>query len=408
MPTRLPRLRIFTPLLLLVTAILVPDAQCAPRYRVLHAFTGGSDGGTLLGSLLLDIHSNVYGTTYYGGANDGGTAFELIPNAVGEWKLANLYNFCSEYECWDGNASFAGVILGDTASLYGTTALGGTDEYGTIFRLTPRGDGTWSETVLHSFTKDDDGGSPRTSLAIDPSGNLYGAGETWGFELSTGASGWTLKGLHEFTGEGGDGGGALSAVIRDSLGNLYGVTEQGGDDQRCGGGCGITYELSPEQDGKWKETILHTFDVKPGDGAFPTGTLFQDLSRNIYGTTKGNNAGTVYRLSPEKSGQWRETILHRFTAGKGGNDPGTGVVMGKSGELYGVTYAGGDPNCYCGVVFKLAAVKGKWQYSVLHRFVGSDGANPGASLIIDGKGNLYGTTELGGRGGYGVAFELTP
>jgi uncharacterized repeat protein (TIGR03803 family) len=307
--------------------------------------------------------------------------------------LTNLYNFCSQSECSDGNAPFAGVVFDGEANLYGTTALGGANQYGTIFELTPGQGGARSETVLHSFVTNDEGGSPRTSLVLDPSGNLYGTGETWAFELSPGTNGWTLKGLHEFTGEGG---GSLSAVIRDTAGNLYGITEQGGTDKGCG--CGTVYRLHPEPDGSWRETIL--YDFTSCDCAFPAGTLYRDAKHNLYGTTKGNNAGTVYR---------RETTLHRFTAGAGGNDPAAGVVMGKSGELHGTTFAGGDPNCYCGVVFKLAPAKGgTWKYTVLHRFVAIDGAQPGASLILDSKGNLYGTTELGGTYNLGVAFELTP
>jgi uncharacterized repeat protein (TIGR03803 family) len=83
--------------------------------------------------------------------------------------------------------------------------------------------------------------------------------------------------------------------------------------------------------------------------------------------------------------------------------------MDKSGDLYGVTVNGGDPNCDCGVVYKLApGSKGRWKYTVLHRFTGYDGAQPVAQLIFDSKGNLYGTTSTGGAGGAGVAFELTP
>jgi uncharacterized repeat protein (TIGR03803 family) len=82
--------------------------------------------------------------------------------------------------------------------------------------------------------------------------------------------------------------------------------------------------------------------------------------------------------------------------------------MDKAGNLFGTTIAGGS-QCGCGVVYKLAPqAKGKWKYTVLHRFNGSDGAQPDANLILDKKGDLYGTTITGGTGGYGVAFEITP
>ena len=81
--------------------------------------------------------------------------------------------------------------------------------------------------------------------------------------------------------------------------------------------------------------------------------------------------------------------------------------MDKAGNLYGTTVAGGESDC--GVIFRLApSANGTWTYTVLHSFTGYDGAQPDANLVLDGKGNLYGTTAAGGSGGYGVAFELTP
>jgi uncharacterized repeat protein (TIGR03803 family) len=107
--------------------------------------------------------------------------------------------------------------------------------------------------------------------------------------------------------------------------------------------------------------------------------------------------------------RWRETVLYNVPGGVNGDQPGAGVVMDKAGNLYGTTIAGGSTSCECGVVYKLApGSKGKWTYTVLHRFVGSDGAQPNANLILDSEGNLYGTTATGGAGGAGVAFKLTP
>jgi len=115
--------------------------------------------------------------------------------------------------------------------------------------------------------------------------------------------------------------------------------------------------------------------------------------------------GYVDRVS---DGAWEETIVYSFQFGRSGNQPYAGVVMDKSGNLYGTTDAGGGPNG-CGVIYKLApAGNDKWKYSVLHRFgrVG-DGCIPAGNLAIDQKGNLYGGTVLGGIGD-GVVFELTP
>jgi uncharacterized repeat protein (TIGR03803 family) len=216
--------------------------------------------------------------------------------------------------------------------------------------------------------------------------------------------------LHHFPAFKGDGSGPY-AVILDAAGNLYGETNMGGTSTLCGGGCGIVYELQPTSGGTWKEHILHDFGTGGDDLGFPGGALLLDKTGRLYGTAGGGTHahGAVYRLSPQSGGQWKATILHSFAGGANGDGPDGGVAMDKAGNLYGTTVAGGDPNCDCGVVYKLAlASKGKWVYTVLHSFAGNDGAQPAAQLILDSQGNLYGTTITGGAGGYGVAFEITP
>ena len=246
---------------------------------------------------------------------------------------------------------------------------------------------------------------------MDNAGNLYGTGGS-AYELSPGPKGWKLIILHEFKGKHGDGSDPYAGLILDPAGNLYGTTAGGGS-SRCGGGCGTAYQLTPSSGGKWKETILHRFNAS-NDGAFPgLGALVLDGAGNLYGTTSVGGAtgyGTVFRLAPSGNGHWTETILYDIPGGASGAEPGAGVVMDRAGKLFGTTTAGGDPNCGCGVIFELApsSTNGKWTYTVLHRFTGYDGAQPDANLILDDKGNLYGTTATGGAGGYGVAFEITP
>jgi uncharacterized repeat protein (TIGR03803 family) len=190
----------------------------------------------------------------------------------------------------------------------------------------------------------------------------------------------------------------------DSAGNLYGTTQMGGTSKNCGGGCGTVYKLHPLSGGGWKETILHSFGA-PKDGSYPDSPVVIDAAGNLYGATGGYNAGTVYELSPQSDGHWKETILHRFHAGSGGNYPG-GVIIDAKGNLYGGTgYGGGQ--CSCGVIYKLSPQSnGEWKYTVLHQFNGYDGTG-GGPTIFDEKGNLYGT---GGGGAYnlGVVFEFTP
>ncbi len=246
---------------------------------------------------------------------------------------------------------------------------------------------------------------------MDKAGNLFGTAHA-AFELSLGADGWKETVLHDFTGQHGDGSVPFAGVILDAAGNVYGTTEHGGGGGRCGGGCGTAFELQRRTNGKWKETILHSFGILNGDGAFPgVGALAIDGYGNLYGTTSiggSTGNGTVFRLTPGSDGYWKEAVVYSFEGGTNGVEPGAGVVMDGAGNFYGTTTGGGDPNCGCGLVYELAPqAGGKWTYTVLHTFVGSDGAGPDANFSSKIK-EIVGTTVSGGVYGGGVAFELTP
>jgi len=387
--------------LLAIAAGETPCARAASQFQVLHAFTGGSDGGGLWGSLSLDAQGNLYGTTT-------GTIFELTPQSGGPWNLTVLHTF--HYPSRQGSGLTCNLIFGPDGSLYGATgAGGGPHDAGTVFRLTPAAK-RWKLSVLYRFGPKNKAIGPYGGLVMDPAGNLYGVGAS-AFELSPGPNGWKETILHQFSDRGRDGWGTASGLIRDSGGNLYGTTEHGGGSGNCGGGCGTVYELSPAEGVRWKETTVHRFDAQ-WDGAYPgVGALILDSAGNLYGTVDGGASGygTIFKMSLGPEGHWKETVLYNIARSRDGNHPAAGVVMGSHGELYGTTIAGGDKSCDCGVVYKLMPEKdGTWTYEVLHRFVGADGAQPDANLIIDGNGNLYGTTATGGAGGYGVAFEVIP
>jgi uncharacterized repeat protein (TIGR03803 family) len=231
----------------------------------------------------------------------------------------------------------------------------------------------------------------------------------------------TLTVLHEFTGSP-DGGNSTAGLLLDSAGNLYGTTDIGGGFHGYGCrspyGCGTVFKVSPGG----KERILHRFiPGAGGDESF--GDLISDSVGNLYGTTVyggtgncqgGSGCGVVFML--DRTG--KETVLHRFRGVAGGGTPVSGLVRDRSGNLYGVTYGGGDLNCEqglgCGVVFKLS-MNGKER--VLHAFTnaGIDGQGPWADLIRDSHGNLYGTTLYGGTGhgcvgniGCGTVFKVSP
>jgi uncharacterized repeat protein (TIGR03803 family) len=391
-----------------VALCLCPVARGAPKYKVLHNFTG-SDGNGPYSGVIIDQKGNLYGTTVGGGSGGCcGTVFELTRNLDGKWTESLLHTF--ENNGRDGAAPYGGLIFDAAGNLYGTAYGGGAHNGGNAFELTP-GQVEWTETILYSFgTHSHDAYAPSAGLVMDSVGNLYGTGHAV-FELKPTSGGWNEKVLHRFCSWTNcrDGDGPFAGLILDASGNLYGTTEAGGG--ICGS-CGVVFELTPTSGGRWKELVLHRFDNNGKDGYTPGGgALMMDGSGNLYGTTEtgGCCGGTAFKLTPGSGGHWKETILYNFKPGAGGWFPTAGVVMDKAGNLYGTTVDGGNASCSCGVVYKLApGAKGKWTYTVLHRFSGTDGAIPAGNLILDDQGNFYGGTVLGGPANDGVVFELTP
>jgi len=395
-------------------------ASAQSQFKILHGFTGmNGDGGGLQGSVALDEQGNVYGTTFGGGTYNAGTVFELSPAPNAEWNETILHSFDGY---GDGGGPLGGPIVDGEGNVYGTTDDDGPYHGGTAFELSPSPNG-WTEQILHNFCSQpdcEDGASSWASLTIDGAGNLFGTGHV-AFELSRNFNGtWIETTLHVFTGQNGDGVTPRTGVIFDRAGNLYGTAGGGGSPKCYGGGCGTVYELRPildGPDGGWSESILHAFGFSQNDGQLPSlGELAIDKTGNLYGTTSQGGAnlcfagcGTILELSRSSTGRWIEKILYNFKFDASGFDPGGGVVIDKVGNLYGTTIEGGSQNCGCGVVYKLSPQPGgQWQYTVLHNFIGIDGAQPDANLTLDTQGNLYGTTLTGGPGGAGVVFELTP
>jgi uncharacterized repeat protein (TIGR03803 family) len=384
-------------------------AQGQHQFRVLHAFGNGNDGAGVYDSVTLDTNGNVYGTASGGGVHKAGIAFRLNPGSGGHWREAVLHVFGSRQH--DGEGPLGGLILDPAGNLFGTTQLGGTYDAGTVFELALGMHG-WTEIVLYNFTDHDLACCPWGNLVWDTSGNLYGTGDS-AFELSPRSERWKETILHNFTGKNGDGLAPYAGPIRDAAGNLYGTTMHGGGGG-CGAGCGTAWELSPpssETQG-WTEHILHAFGVGD-DLAFPgLGQLAMDQHGNLYGTTVTSNEwGAVYKLTrvsggPGQTEIWQESIPYNFTGGSDGALP-EGVILDKSGNLYGTTGSGGAYGE--GVVFKLSPqADGKWNYTLLHTFNGQDGAAPVGNLTFGPDGKLYGTTSIGGTYGGGVVFQLTP
>jgi uncharacterized repeat protein (TIGR03803 family) len=274
------------------------------------------------------------------------------------------------------------------------------------------------ETVIYSFRGGTDEGFPQGGLAMDSSGNLYGTtlggglSDYYGtvFRLQPVSIGvWKQTVLHLFTGAT-DGSQPYAPVIFDSKGNLYGTTSSGGDLFGCNGlGCGLVFKLTPTPHGQWKETVLYRF-TGGADGSQPHASLTLDAGGNIYGTTtRGGDTscdcGIVFQLAPNGNA-WGETVVHAFT-GTDGEYPDAGLTFDATGNLYGTASEGG---LFGGVVFELSPNSGgSWQERNLYEFSdGADGGFPVAGVIFDSKGNLFGTGSEGGGADAGIVFELSP
>jgi uncharacterized repeat protein (TIGR03803 family) len=302
---------------------------------VLYSFTGGADGGNPLAGLIRDAAGNLYGTTSYGGASGWGVVFKL--DTTGAETVLDTFTPRA-----DGVYPDAGLIGDSAGNLYGTTYDGGASNGGVVFKL----DTTRAETVLYSFTGGADGGHPEAGLIRDPAGNLYGA-TRWGgafgcgvvFKLDTAG---TETVLYSFTGRA-DGAYPVAGLIQDSAGNLYGTTYEGGASglgvvfkldttgtetvlhtftggtdganpwaglvrDLAGNLYGTTYDGGASNGGvvfkldtTGTETVLHTFTGGAADGQYPYAGLIRDPAGNLYGTTyRGGFAGqgVVFKIQP--------------------------------------------------------------------------------------------------------------
>jgi uncharacterized repeat protein (TIGR03803 family) len=168
-----------------------------------------------------------------------------------------------------------------------------------------------------------------------------------------------------------------------------------------------------------QENVLYPFQGGK-DGVGPIGGLVFDAAGNLYGVTEmggddscdsGDGCGTVFELSPDGKGGWTKTTLHTFTGGSDGQAPLNSLIIDGQGNLYGTTsgpgYGHGCPPS-CGNAFELSPATGGWKFALLHNFVGGvNGGEPSSPLIMDRSGNLYGTTYIFGANGIGTMYQLS-
>ena len=211
-------------------------------YTTLYSFqNNGTDGYLPNTPLNADAAGNLYGLTYFGGTNNSGTVYELSPSGSG-WTEQVLHSFDPTT---DGYFSVAQPVMDPSGNLYGTTFSGGPNQGGTVFELSPS-NGSWDFTMLYAFPGSGGPSGPYGGVVIDSSGNLYGTTAGAGpyncgniFELSPTQGGWDYSDLYDFT-CGSDGGEPIGSLVMDSAGNLYGNANFGGADNY-----GTVFKLTP-------------------------------------------------------------------------------------------------------------------------------------------------------------------
>ncbi|HEY3776528.1 MAG TPA: choice-of-anchor tandem repeat GloVer-containing protein [Rhizomicrobium sp.] len=345
-------------------AFLASGAASARSENTLLTFTGTNGSGPWTGVVEVG-KGHFYGATFNGGANGTGAVYELRQVKEGKWKEKVIYSFGTGGSGDGAYPQMPWLVVDSNGNLYGTTPNGGAHELGTVFKLSP-GKRHWSEQILYSFAGGDDGDQP------------------------------------------------IGGVTLDSNGNLYGTTTVGGGSANCLEGCGAVFELTPQKNGTWTESILHAFTGIPQgascgddyDGQNPyRATLVIDAAGNVFGTTQLGGAGcgsfgTVWELSPARHGHWKYSVIHVMPTVAGDAYPDAGGVLDSDGNFY---FAEGG-----GSIYELVKAQG-YQEQTLYQYPGPGAEGDYDTVNFDKAGNLYWTSAGGGGQGYqGTVEKLTP
>lgn len=366
------------------------DVTCVTGgVQPLYAFTGGADGSYPDSGLTAGLDGNLYGTTSYGGTNNVGTVYRVTP--AGAHTV--LYSFTAGPG--DGQNPASGLELAPDGNFYATTTAGGAYGGGTFFKIDQAG----NLTTLYSF------GAAGTGT--DPQGvTLGGDGTFYGTTTAGGANGLgtiyriTATGVHTvlYSFKSGVDGQAPAAGLSPAAdGYLYGVTYYGGTK-----GFGTVFRIAP--DGTGYGTV-HNFLGGSKDGQYPGTKLRQGTDGGLYGSTGSggaNGLGTLFRYD---RGTGAVSIVHSFAGGPAdGSFPSSRLRVGPDGLLYGVTFYGGY---FGGGTFYRLEVDGT--LTVLYNFAGgTEGQSPNSSLFVTDAGDFYGTTVTGGPTNNGTIYKIRP
>jgi uncharacterized repeat protein (TIGR03803 family) len=328
----------------------------------LHDFAGApADGRRPVASLAMH-RGTLCGTTYYGGSEDSGTVFRLLPPSDGgDWRYEILFNF---KHGTDGFAPYSRLSIDDNGVVYGFTIDDDTrgPSSGTFFKLTPAAGASWLHEVIHKFTDADDG-TVKVNLGsgipiLDEDGAVlttsFSGGSSDGgtiFKFAPGDTEPTI--LYNFGNSDFDGSWPDAGIVRSVSGTLYGTTISGGNN-----GYGTVFLLSPPlaPSTTWTETKIYDLPANPWSTilTLPNGVVLSGHGELFGAVTHGGTRGFgfVYRLTPPEAGHtaWTSIIMHNFRGAGDGANPGT--LMRRGNVLYGVTSSGGGA-CDCGTIYKI-------------------------------------------------------
>ncbi len=403
------RLASFALVLFVLISAALSSAQAT--FTNLFDFDETDGQGPLYVYLVQGTDGQLYGTAANGGGTGVGTAYKITTGGA----FTQLYSFCLQTSCSDGELPNAGLVMTRNGNFYGTTTCTNncaSGPGGTIFEITSSG--TYS--LLHTFVGTD-GEGPYSNMTLGSDGNLYGTTLYGGNLSSCGGVGcgtvfkitpqgkFTL--LYVFQ-RGSDWYAPFGRLIQRSNGNFYGVTAYGGNYNFTGGGGGTVFEITPAG----KLTTLYSFCSQSGcpDGQGPYGGVVQTSNGTVYGTTAyggaTNTYGTLFKLVGKKL-----TTLYNFCSLPNcadGNYPYGGLIQASDANLYGTTNGGGPS---AGSVFEFILPSGTLNtlYTFCSQSQCPDGAWPyGGGLLQATDGNFYGTTEQGGeQNQYGTIFSIS-
>jgi uncharacterized repeat protein (TIGR03803 family) len=366
-------------MVLLATALQSSQARQASPVTVIYSFRG-HDGAQPETGLALGIDGNFYGTTALGGANNLGTIYTVTPSGA----LTTLHSFAPG----EGSNVAANLVLGTNSDFYGTTFVGGANDLGTVFEISTSG----VFSTLYEFSGPD-GSHPGGALFQGTDGNFYGTTVDGGlansgtvFQITPAGTLTTLYNFDSST----NGGAPRAGLVQGSDGDFYGTTSNGGTNKY-----GTVFKITASG----SLTTLFHFG-RGNDGRRPAGDLVEATNDVFFGATfEGgqNNLGTIFRITA--SGDF--TNLFHFTS-PDGEHPTCKLAPGSDGFLYGMARGKGFG---FGTVFMIGS---NGAFTRLYAFGGStDGGFPYSGLVFGNDGFLYGTTAFGGVNLHGVIFRFS-